>query len=277
MRVKFICGRIENPWAAEWFDMHHPNMTEYCARHGYQYAKDLDWQASADRIGYVGTRMEMREALRPVNENPPRWEMQNVECRFNRGGAEFSGRIAGCKHLLLEQLPDCDLLVWLGADTIVTNMTIKLEDVMPANAHVALPLDDFGYECDAVIVRNSPEGISIIQDWMSWMLNEDHPVWQNYGSTHIPSCAPDRWIAPGADPGEHGEWMRSHLFHDDAVLTAVCERYPEQAARIHPFGKKEFCIKHIRWEKGDYIIHVPGSPNDHRTSYMKMGMENVVR
>ena len=111
MKVKFICGRIENPWAQEWFDMHHPNMEEYCSRHGYTYAKDLDWQASADRLGYVGARAENRDSLRPVIGNPPRWEVQNVVCQFNSAGCEFSGRISGCKHLLLEQLTDCDLLV----------------------------------------------------------------------------------------------------------------------------------------------------------------------
>ena len=170
------------------------------------------------------------------------------------------------------QLADCDLLVHLGGDTVVTNMQVKLENLMPATAHVAMCKEE-GYECDGMIIRNSPQGKSLLEDWTNWMLDKQHPVWRNYG-TFVPPWATTMGHRVH---GEHGEWMHWQLWHDDSVLTAVCERYPEQAARIHTWFRKGFVVKHVHWEKGDFIMHVPGSPDEHRYAYLKMGMENVVR
>lgn len=244
-RVKFICTRMQRfmPWAA----LHHPNLQKYCNRYGYTYVTDLDYVEPAQRLGHT-----------------------------RAGDAEMDyviERIYGNRQLMVDQLHDCDLLVWLGADTVVTNMTVRIEDVMPQGAHVAMPMEEC-YECDAVIVRNSAEGRSFLEDWGQWMLDENHPVWQQYGNFVPPQCKDI--IGRDTPPGTFAPAMRKHLFHDDAVLTAVCARYPEHAARIHTFDRHGFVVKHVHWHPGDFIMHVPGSPDVDRVQHMYMGLAQIV-
>jgi hypothetical protein len=251
-RVKFICTRPRR--YCPWFELHHINLQEYCDRHGYLYVRDIDWVPTATRIGYVRASDDDLSRERE--------------------------RIFSTRAVMLEQLADCNLLVWLGSDTLVTNMTVRLEDVMPTDAHVALPRSGDCYECDTIIVRNSPEGKSLLEDWTSWM-NKDHQVWQQYGD-FVPTYA-QRQIedhdGKGAKfPVPFAEEMIAHrIQHDDDVLTAVCDRYPEQAARVYTVDSKRFATIHIHWQPGDYIMHVPGTDDDEKMVRMLRARDHIVR
>jgi hypothetical protein len=76
-------------------------------------------------------------------------------------------------RLLLELLKTdkYDWLYWRGADTLITNFQIKLEDLIDNNYHLLISLDVHGINSDSLFVRNSPQGVQLLENILSYSDN----------------------------------------------------------------------------------------------------------
>jgi hypothetical protein len=62
----------------------------------------------------------------------------------------------------MEKYPDAEWIFNADCDTMITNMEIKLEDIISnythSNTHILIPSDCNGINCGVMMVRNSPIG-----------------------------------------------------------------------------------------------------------------------
>lgn len=68
---------------------------------------------------------------------------------------------------ILENNPNYKWIWWTGADSLITNMKIKIEDRVMDQYHFLISVDNNGLNADSLLIRNSPEGRAIIDDILS--------------------------------------------------------------------------------------------------------------
>jgi len=65
--------------------------------------------------------------------------------------------------------------------------------------------------------------------------------------------------------------------NDNSCLTQLVRARPELMDNIKVLSNKEFVTKHIHFEKGDFIMHVPGSSEEEKKYYMELYSKEIVR
>lgn len=105
-----------------------PNKVQYCKRHGYEFIVKTD--------GFV---------------------LNNPECGFH--------------HLIFERwrwfaeiLPKVDWLLCCGADVLITNMGIRIEDLVEGRNPFLICKDANGFNSDVVLVRNCWPCLDLLKD-----------------------------------------------------------------------------------------------------------------
>ena len=74
----------------------------------------------------------------------------------------------------LESLTSNDWLWWTGADLMVTNWTIKLEDIVDTNYHFIVASDFNGINADSFLIRGSDEGKSYLAMIANTLINYEN-------------------------------------------------------------------------------------------------------
>jgi hypothetical protein len=113
----------------------HQNKVPYCQRHNYLYENYLEKWSS------------MREC-------------QNIKIDILKKN--------------LESLTSNDWLWWTGADLMVTNWTIKLEDIVDTNYHFIVASDFNGINADSFLIRGSDEGKSYLAMIANTLINYEN-------------------------------------------------------------------------------------------------------
>jgi hypothetical protein len=122
---------------AEW--TLYKNKKRYCEKHGYtlHYATD-----GGDTVS----------GLKLIAKNPP-----VPETHIPMGW----GKIYLMKEAM-DKYPDAEWIFNADCDTMITNMDIKLEDIVAehthSNTHILVPSDCSGINCGIMMVRNTPIG-----------------------------------------------------------------------------------------------------------------------
>lgn len=65
--------------------------------------------------------------------------------------------------------------------------------------------------------------------------------------------------------------------NDNTCLNQLVANYPEIMSVIDLKTNKEFVTKHIHFEKGDFIMHVPGSSEEEKKYFMELYSKEIVR
>lgn len=141
----------------------------------------------------------------------------------------------------INKYPNCKWLFFSECDTLITNMDIKLEDIIKdEQKHFVITTDFNGINAGSFFIRNSEQGISYIESMIESIgshENEQHFI--VYSQTNskwndVISIYPQRMF----NSYEYGPRYRTYIKNEQTSLDTL--------------GK---CGK---WCKGDFIIHVPG-------------------
>ena len=175
----------------------------------------------------------------------------NYDLTIHRGG--YAHRIRNISFQKTEMagaiLPGTDLLLVADLDTLVTDQTRHLEEFIDPQ-HSLFGCEDInGFNAGVYMVRNCPEG----RDLMEFAVA--------YGK-----CAPDghgdqnairKWI----DFNPHEYQRVPH----PAFNSYLYQEYGEQRTR-----------EDGQWERGDFILHLPGMTNERRIKLMEERLHHII-
>jgi len=143
---------------------------------------------------------------------------------------------------LLENMEKHDWVVHMDTDVLVTDLEVKLEDLIHPKCHLMLSADQNGINDGILFVRNSPEARMILST-----------VWQDFGRTGV-HCAQDA--------------LRDLIASSEVVRTMV---YVAPQARFNSYLYTEYGMGEDtpgHWRKGDFILHLPGRSNERRVELL---------
>jgi len=157
---------------AEW--TLHKNKKLYCEKHGYtlHYATDGGDAVSGLKMMAV--------------KNPP---VPDTHVALGWG------KIYLMKDAM-DKFPDAEWIFNADCDTMITNMEIKLEDIVRdythSNTHILVPSDCHGINCGVMMVRNSPIGRAFLDTiivgeplYRHWYLYENQLIQDMLVGTYI--------------------------------------------------------------------------------------------
>ena len=137
--------------------------------------------------------------------------------------------------------PDIEWIWWLETDTLITNFTKKIEDVIDNDYHFIIGTDGNGMNAGSFFLRNSPEGNA----YLDWLLE----VWPQYENNvfYEQQAMIDSYEMP--------EW--------NSLIKVV----PQKEFNSHDCWPNHFMPgfgydklgERAWWESGDFVVHWPGS------------------
>lgn len=159
----------------------------------------------------------------------------------------------------INSIPEDSWIWWTGADLMITNFTIKLEDLIDNNYHFIVASDFNGINADSFLLRNSPQG----RDYLKMI--EDK----------LPSYV-DNW------EGEQGIMKDTYEQYKDSVVKMIPQkslnsyqynlyrgRYPEPLVdKLGTVGD---------WSIGDFVIHWPATSLDFRVQAFDLYSQFIIR
>ena len=150
------------------------NKKVYCERHGYVLKHYEDGAESL-----VGKPMRAGNPPIPEDHLPIGW-----------------AKVYAMKDAF-EKYPDCEWIFNTDCDVMITNMTIKLEDIVnectkDTNVHVIIPADCNGINCGNMFIKNSPIGKAFLDTiiaglplYREWYLFENQLIQDLCVGTHL--------------------------------------------------------------------------------------------
>ena len=192
--------------------------------------------------------------------------INNYECHIKKDNF-------GLKHLgfekirlLLELLKTdkYDWIYWRGADTLITNFQIKLENLIDPNYHFLISLDVHGINSDSLFIKNSPQGIKLFEDILSYSnTSPEEQLVINYlyeNNQDIIKLVPQKL-------------MNSYNY---SLYTS------EEPWNV--YGVQHECILNQDqlgyyggWDIGDFLLHWPGIRNDKRIELAKYYTNQIIK
>jgi galactosyl transferase GMA12/MNN10 family len=155
---------------------------------------------------------------------------------------------------MLDAYPDIDWLWWTGTDTLITNMSIKLEDRVDNNYHFVIATDCNGINADSFFVRNTPEGRGYLD-----LIKSKYDQYK----AHV--------------------WAEQQVIIDTAEANKdIIKFLPQKDINAYDYGLYPECVPKDKfdndgqWSKGDLLIHWPGTSLWQRIDLAKKYMEQIV-
>ena len=219
----------------------HNNKKIYCERHGYKlhYVDDLGEKIAGKPVKCI---------LPPIPE------------KYIPGGW---GKIFVIKDAM-EKYPDTDWVFNSDCDVMITNMTIKLEDIISKiadqNTHIIIPADINGINCGNMFIRNSPIGKAFLDTiiagmplYRNWYMFENQLIQDLFVGTHLEE---DGIHQTGTFWGRVGKIVPQKIFNSYDY-----KNLPKLKNRPH---FKDITGNNGQWEKGDFIIQWPSTDLNYR-------------
>lgn len=198
----------------------HQNKIPYCERHGYKHDLRLrSWPSS--HAGQVDKINILQDIIDRTEEDSWIW--------------------------------------WTGADLMITNFTIKLEDIIDLNYHFIIASDFNGINADSFLLRNSPKG----RDYLK-MISDTLPSYK------------DNW---------EGE---------QAIMKDTYEQYKHDVVKLVPqrtINSYNYAVYRGRypeplidklgtvgdWKIGDFVIQWPATGLDFRLNAFNFYSQYIIR
>lgn len=172
----------------------------------------------------------------------------------------FSGMNLGFEKIwfldeLMSNNPNLEWVWWTGCDTLITNMSIKIEDKIDDNYHLIVAGDcNSIINADSFIIRNSPEGREYIKRVM-----QHQPEFNNHG-----------WA-------EQQVMINLYEEYKDKIKILPQRQLNAYECSIHPSQPTTDTLGNDGdWKHGDYFIHWPATPLHMRIELAKKYLEKVV-
>tara|TARA_X000000368_G_scaffold399904_1_gene371311 strand:- start:6 stop:773 length:768 start_codon:yes stop_codon:yes gene_type:complete len=218
------------------------NKKVYCERHGYVLKHYEDGAESL-----VGKPMRAGNPPIPKDHLPIGW-----------------AKVYAMKDAF-EKYPDCEWIFNTDCDVMITNMTIKLEDIVnectkDANVHVIIPADCNGINCGNMFIKNSPIGKAFLDTiiaglplYREWYLFENQLIQDLCIGTHLT----EQGVKAGGTL-----WGRVIKVLPQRVFNSYdYKKIPLLKDRPH---YNDILGQDGQWKKGDFIIQWPSTDLDYR-------------
>ena len=218
------------------------NKKVYCERHGYVLKHYEDCAESL-----VGKPMRAGNPPIPETHYPMGW-----------------AKVYAIKDAF-EKYPDCEWIFNTDCDVMITNMTIKLEDIVnectkDANVHVIIPADCNGINCGNMFIKNSPIGKAFLDTiiaglplYREWYLFENQLIQDLCVGTHLTEQGVK---AGGTLRGRVIKILPQRVFNSyDYKKIPLLKDRPQYNDILGHDGQ---------WKEGDFIIQWPSTDLDYR-------------
>lgn len=218
------------------------NKKVYCERHGYVLKHYEDCAESL-----VGKPMRAGNPPIPETHYPMGW-----------------AKVYAIKDAF-EKYPDCEWIFNTDCDVMITNMTIKLEDIVnectkDANVHVIIPADCNGINCGNMFIKNSPIGKAFLDTiiaglplYREWYLFENQLIQDLCVGTHLTEQGVK---AGGTLWGRVIKILPQRIFNSyDYKKIPLLKDRPQYNDILGHDGQ---------WKEGDFIIQWPSTDLDYR-------------
>jgi hypothetical protein len=219
----------------------HKNRKIYCERHGYILKHHED---GAESI--VGKPMRAGNPPIPEDHIPIGWS-----------------KIFAIEDAFLKN-PECKWIFSTETDVMITNMTIKLEDIIKEhtdiNTHVLIASDCNGINCGNMFIKNSPIGKAFIDTIISglplyreWYLFENQLIQDLCIGTHLT----EQGIKAGGTLwGCVVKVLPQRIFNSyDYKNIPLLKGRPNYNDILGNNGE---------WQKGDFIVQWPSTDLEYR-------------
>lgn len=156
-------------------------------------------------------------------------------------------------HQAYEHLQLNDVVMVMDADTLITNLTIKVEDIIDDNHDFFISEDYNGINAGVFIIKKT--------DWGRHFLNHLlHFVWHRDYDVHCEQDVIRNYIkAVGL--------KHIAIIPQNKINSYLYENYPE-------IGK--LTIDNGQWHKGSFILHLPGLPINKRIEIFSEIKDKIV-
>lgn len=218
------------------------NKKLYCEKHGYVLHHVTDGGSSL----CGGKIMSPKLDKTPHDQIPIGW-----------------GKIYALQDIM-NRYPECTWILNSDCDAMITNMDIKVEDILAGvannNTHVIVPSDINGINCGNMLIRNSPIGRAFVDViaaslnfYREWYLQENQ-------------CIQDLLV--GTYLTEQGVKIGGTLW------SRVCQVIPQRIMNSYDYKNLPAFknLKDIRdilgtdgqWQTGDFMVQWPATPLEYR-------------
>jgi len=218
------------------------NKKVYCERHGYVLKHYEDGAESL-----VGKPMRAGNPPIPEDHLPIGW-----------------AKVYAMKDAF-EKYPDCEWIFNTDCDVMITNMTIKLEDIVnectkDTNVHVIIPADCNGINCGNMFIKNSPIGKAFLDTiiagmplYRNWYMFENQLIQDLCVGTHLTEQGVK---AGGTLWGRVIKILPQRVFNSyDYKKIPLLKDRPQYNDILGHDGQ---------WKEGDFIIQWPSTDLDYR-------------
>lgn len=151
---------------------------------------------------------------------------------------------------------------WCGADTMITNYNIKLEDLIDDDYHFIISTDIWDFNSDSFLIRNSPEGIKFFEHILSL---HDTYVNKDGSSVDFGIRLPDGGLRAW---GEQGAMVDLKEEYKNIIKVLPQKSMNSYLYHLYPSDWHQKGLdcngNDGRWSEGDFLVHWPGLPNDYR-------------
>ena len=158
---------------------------------------------------------------------------------------------------LRELLQEKHEWVWAtGCDSMITNMTVKLEDIVDKDYHLIIATDQNGLNADSFLIRNSEEGRYYI----------DH-------------------ILSGIDTYRSHPWVEQQAMIDCFdKFKDITKVVPQRTFNSYNYDFYPHCPKPNldklgtdgNWQVGDFLIHWPGQSLERRIKHFERYSQSTI-
>jgi mannan polymerase II complex MNN10 subunit len=152
--------------------------------------------------------------------------------------------------------PDCEWVFFSECDTLITNMDIKLEDIVKdEQKHFVITTDINGINAGSFFVRNTVEGRGYIQSMVDSIGRFAH---------------------------EQAFIIDSYFY--SKTHTDIISLYPQKSFNSYDYyifggtypSGLDYFGNNGRWTPGDFIIHFPGCTLEHRISLVDSYLPQII-
>jgi hypothetical protein len=187
----------------------------------------------------------------------------NIACKQDNFSTDYLIYFEKIKFILdtFKDNPDLDWIWWLDCDAMVTNYTIKLENIIDNDYDVIMSTDFNGLNCGSFLVKNSNKG----KAWLEMIFSQRY-VYKFYSHS----------------------WPEQLIIMETARnYTEILKVVPQKTFNSYYYSLYGSNYGHDgsgldrlgisgNWQPGDFVIHFPGYPNDQRIEWIKTFSDNAV-
>jgi hypothetical protein len=169
-------------------------------------------------------------------------------------------------HFLLEIMNrnEHDWLFWRGTDTVLTNYTIELSQLIHPKFDFILAQDVHGIQSDSMLIKNTERCRQFLEEVLS---RKDHDPEEQFSMRNIMGRYTD---IIGIIPQK---FINSYDF--DLYLST--EDWNIYGVQNECRPKRDLSGLNAQWSVGDFMIHFPGIKNSKRIELTKYYMTKIIK